>query len=149
MRIPALVALLLIPVAGQAQEDRRHPGYPPTILLASAAEEGGKVVILMSRPGVEAPPVDAKVEPGDRYETVWVPLKKVTLGETVQAFGVDGQPVTPKAVLKALSKPNGVGVFLRSHANDPEKPPAFYRRLFAEGTLLLVAKPDDLYNPMP
>lgn len=149
MRIPVFLALLLILVAGQAQEDRRHPGYPPTILLASAAEEGGKVVILMSRPGVEAPPVDAKLKPGDRLETVWVPLRKVTLGETVQAFGVDGRPVTSQAVLKALAKPNGVGVFLRSYANDAVTPPAFYRQLFAEGTLLLVANPDDLYNPMP
>jgi hypothetical protein len=149
MRISALVALLLFVPAGNSQENQDHPGYPPTILLASATEVGGKVVIQLSRPGPVPPSVDGKVKPGDRFKTEWVPLRKVTLGETVQAFAVDGKPVEPKAVLKVLAKPKGVGVFMRNYANDPVTPPAFYRDLFREGSLLLVANPGDLYNPKP
>ncbi len=80
---------------------------------------------------------------------VGVPLRTVTLGQTVQVFGVDGQAVEPKAVLRALAKPKGVAVFLRNYANDPLTPPPFYRELFREGTLLLTASPWDLYNPKP
>lgn len=149
MRIFVLVALLLFVSVSNAQEKNAHPGYAPTMLLASAEVEGGKVVIQMSRPGPVPPRNDGKAQPGDRPITEWVPLRKVTLGETVQAFGVDGKPVGPKAVLKALAKPKGVGVFMRSYANDPLTPPAFYRELFREGTLLLVANARDLYNPKP
>lgn len=148
MRILALVALLLIVPAGKAQEKQAHPGYPPTLLLASASEQDGKVVVQIARPG----PVPAEVgkeKPGERPMTEWVPLRKVTVGDTVQAFTVDGKPVEPKAVLKALAKAKGVGVFMRSYANDLLTPPAFYRDLFREGTLLLVVKPEDLYNPKP
>ncbi len=149
MRIVAIAALLLTVSATYAQEKQDHPGYPPTLFLASASEQEGKVVIQMSRPGPVPPSEDGKERPGERPITEWVPLKKVTLGDTVQAFGVDGKPVEPKAVLKALAKPKGVGVFMRNFANDPLTPPAFYRDLFREGTLLLVVKPEDLYNPKP
>lgn len=149
MRILALMALLLIVPAGKAEEKQAHPGYPPTLLLASAAEQDGKVVIQITRPGPVPPPEDGKEKPGERPMTEWVPLRKVTLGDTVQAFAIDGKPVQPKAVLKALAKAKGVGVFMRSYANDPLTPPAFYRDLFREGTLLLVVKPEDLYNPKP
>jgi hypothetical protein len=149
MRITALVALLLFIPAGNAQENQAHPGYPPTVLRASASKEDGKVVIQLSRPGPVPPAVDQKVKPGDRFATEWVPLRKVTLGETVQVFGVNGKPMDPKSVLKALARPKGVGVFMRNYANDPLTPPAFYRELFREGTLLLVANPGDLYNPKP
>jgi hypothetical protein len=149
MRIVALAALLLIVPATEAQQKQAHPGYPPTVLLASAAEEKGKVAIQMSRPGPVLPPDDGKLKPGDRYMTEWVKLRKVTLGDKVQAFGVDGKPVGAKAVLKALAKPKGVAVFMRSYANDPLTPPLFYRDLFREGTLILVVHPEDLYNPKP
>jgi hypothetical protein len=149
MRILALAVLLLIVSAAHSQQKEAHPGYPPTLLLASASDQVGKVVIQMSRPGPVPPPEDGKEKQGERPMTEWAPLRKVTLGDTVQAFGVDGKPVEPKAVLKALAKPKGVGVFMRSYANDPLTPPAFYRDLFREGTLLLVVKPEDLYNPKP
>jgi hypothetical protein len=145
MRTLALAAVLLASAA-HAQE---HPGYPPTVLLAAASEQAGKVVVQMSRPGPLPPPVDGKVKPGDRYMTEWIPLRPVTLGETVQAFRVDGEPVGPKAVLKALAKPRGVAVFMRSYSNDPLTPPAFYRALFRDGTLILTANPADLYNEKP
>lgn len=149
MRMPIFVALLCIAPAGYAQESHDHPGYPPTMLLASAAEEGGKVIVQLYRPEPMLPLVDEKVQPGNRFKTKWVPLRKVALGETVQAFAVDGNRVEPKGVLKALAKPTGVGVFLHSYANDPPTPPAFYRDLFREGTVLMVANPEDLYNARP
>jgi hypothetical protein len=149
MRIIALVGLLLIVSAAHAQQKQAHPGYPPTMLLASASEQEGKVVIQLSRPGPVLPPEDGKVKPGDRYLTEWVKLRKVTLGDTVQAFGVDGEPVGPKAVLKALAEPKGVVVFMRSYANDPLTPAAFYRTLIREGTIILVVRAEDLYNPKP
>jgi hypothetical protein len=149
MRILPLAVFLLFVSAAFSQQKEAHPGYPPTLLLASASDQEGKVVVQISRPGPVPPPADGKEKPGERPMTEWVPLREVTLGETVQAFGVDGKPVEPKAVLKALAKPKGVGVFMRSYDNDPLTPPEFYRELFREGTLLLVVKPDDLYYPQP
>jgi len=129
--------------------EKAHPGYPPTMLRASAEERDGKVIVQMSRPGPVPPPVDGKVKESDRHETEWVPLRKVTLGDTVHAFGVDGEPMGSKALLKALAKPVGVVVFFRSYANDPLVPPALYRALLREGTIILVARQDDLYNAKP
>jgi hypothetical protein len=149
MRIVALAGLLLIRSAADAQQKQAHPGYPPTMLLASASEQKGKVVIQMSRPGLVLPPDDGKARPGDRSMTEWVPLRKVMLGDTVQAFGVDGELVGPKAVLKALAEPKGVVVFIRSYANDPPTPAPFYRTLIREGTIILVVRADDIYNPKP
>lgn len=151
MRLVAMVSwLLMVPVVN-AKDKEPHPGYPPTMLLASASAEGGKVVVQCFRPGPVPPEVDEQgnIKPGDRYETEWVPLRPVILGETVQAFGVNGQPVDRQALLKALAKPQGVGVFYRNYNNDPLVPPAFYRKLFREGTLLLITNPNDLYNPPP
>jgi hypothetical protein len=130
-------------------EESAHPGYPPTVLLASAADREGKVEIQLSRPGPVTPSVDERVKPGDRFETEWVPLRMVTLGETVEAYGIDGKRLESKAVLKALAKPQGVAVFMRNYANDPPNPAPFYAALFREGTILLVANPADLYNPEP
>lgn len=82
-------------------------------------------------------------------KTEWVQLRKVTLGDKVKAFGVDGKPLGSKGVLNALAKPTGVAVFLRSYANDPFTPPSFYRDLFREGTLILVADAEVLHNQKP
>ena len=67
----------------------------------------------------------------------------------VQAFGVDGERVGAKAVLKALAEPKGVAVFIGRDPKDPQAPPAFYRSLLREGTIILVVKPADIYNPKP
>lgn len=136
-------------ISSFATAQPEHPGYSPTLFLASASEVGGKIVIQPFRPGTVPPPVDRKEKPGERYATEWVPLRKVTLGETVHVFGTDGKPVAPQAVLKALAKPKGVAIFQRSYDNDPQVPHAFYRDLLREGTLILVARHDDLFNPKP
>jgi hypothetical protein len=147
MRVSALLMLLLTVPAGIAQEKPAPPGQSPALWLASAREQDGKVVVQIARPGVPAPPADPKEKPAEGL--VWVNLRKVTLGETVQAFGVEGERVGPKAVVKALAEPTGVAVFIRSYPDDPQTPPAFYRSLLREGTILLVVKAEDLYNPKP
>jgi hypothetical protein len=149
MRLVALAALLSIVPISRSQEKEAHPGYSPTLLLASASEQEGKVVIQISQPGPVPPDRQPKVKPSERFATEWVDLRKVTLGEKVHAFGVDGKPLEKKAVLKTLAKPRGVAVFMRSYENDPQTPPAFYRALLREGTTILVVRPEDLYNPKP
>ena len=81
--------------------------------------------------------------------TEWVHLRKVTLGDTVHAFAVDGKPTEPKAVLKALAEPKGVAVFIRSYPNDPLIPAPFYRALLREDTIILVVRAEDIYNAKP
>ena len=122
MRKLALATLLLIVPAGNAQQKQAHPGYPPTLLLASASQQDGKVIIQIAQPGPVPPPEDGKRE-RDAVMTEWVNLNKVTLGETVQAFGVDGERVGAKAVLKALAEPKGVAVFIGRDPKDPQAPP--------------------------
>jgi hypothetical protein len=58
--------LLLIVSATQSQQKEAHPGYPPTLLIASASEQEGKVIIQRSQPGPVRPREDGKVKPGDR-----------------------------------------------------------------------------------
>jgi hypothetical protein len=147
MRVLLLVALLSVVPAGRAQEKPAPGGQPPALWLASAAERDGKVVVQIARPGMPTPPTDLKEKPAEGL--VWVNLRPVTLGDTVHAFGVDGKRVEPKAVLKALAEPKGVAVFLRSYPTDPVTPPKFYRAMIREGTILLVANAEDLYNPKP
>ena len=149
MRIFALPVLLWIAHTCNAQEKQAHPGYAPTLLLASASAQEGQVVIQMSRPGPVLPPEDRTEERGDRHMTEWVNLRKVTLGKTVQAFGVDGLQKKPKAVLEALAKPKGVAVFIRNYASDPLTPAPFYRAMLREGTIILVVNSEDIYNAAP
>jgi hypothetical protein len=147
MRVSAIGVLLLIVSAGIAQDKPPPPGPSPALWLASAAEQDGKVLVQIARPGLPPPPVDQNEKPAEGL--LWVNLRKVTLGEKVQAFGVDGERVGPKAVLKALAERKGVAVFIRSYPDDPQTPPAFYRSLLREGTILLVVNAEDLYNPKP
>jgi hypothetical protein len=106
------------------------------------------VIIQIAQAGPVPPPEDGKRKP-DAVMTEWVNLNKVTLGETVQAFGVDGERVEPKAVLKALAEPKGVAVFIGRDPKDPQAPPTFYRSLLREGTIILVVRGGDIHNPKP
>jgi hypothetical protein len=147
MRAIVLAAGVAVAAGGFAQEKPAPPGLAPTILLASAAKRDGKVVVQIAHAGVPVPPVNPKDKPTEG--AVWVNLRPVTLGETVQAYGVDGERVEPEAVVKALAEPKGVAVFVRSYPTDPVTPPAFYRSMFREGTIILVVKAEDLYHPKP
>jgi hypothetical protein len=146
MRVLILAVVLMVVPAGRAQ-DKPPPGPHPVLWLASATPKDGKVIVQISMPGLPPPPADPTDKPAEG--SVWVELQKVTLDKTVQAFGVDGKRVGPKVVLKALAEPKGVAVFIRSNVKDPEVPPAFYRSLFREGTLILVVRSQDIYNPKP
>jgi hypothetical protein len=155
MRLLSTMALLVLVAVGvvaaqpKSPAKERHPGYPPTLMLASASEAKGKVIVQIFRPGPAIPPVDPEPAPGDRYETEWVPLRPVILGESVRAFTVKGEPLDARSVLKELAKPKGAAIFLRSYQNDPLVPAPFYREMFRDGTVLLVAMHEDLYNPPP
>jgi hypothetical protein len=79
----------------------------------------------------------------------WFNLRKVTLGKTVQVFRANGKPAEPSFVLKALAKPRGVAVFIRTQGSDPAKPDPFYLALLREGTLVLVVSEKDIYPQEP
>jgi hypothetical protein len=66
----------------------------------------------------------------------WSNLEKVILGKTVQVFRVNGKVAEPNYVLKALAKPRGVVVFVRTEGWEPPDP--FYLSLFREDTPVLV-----------
>jgi hypothetical protein len=78
----------------------------------------------------------------------WANLRKVTLGQTVRAFGVDGKPVEARAVLKALTEPKGVAVFVRYYQPllDPDP---FYLAMLREGTIVLVVAAEDVFDLKP
>ena len=141
-----LVALLLVVPAGDSQEKQAAPGQAPHLWLASAAERDGKVVIQIARAWPKAS--KAKENPAADV-MVWDNLRKVTLGETVQAYAVDGKRVEAKTVLKALAKPKGVAVFVRIYNFDPPNPPPFYLALLREGTIVLVVEGSDVYELVP
>lgn len=147
MRALLAVTLLSLAPLAAAQEKSAHPGYSPVLMQASAKQEGDRVIVQIARPGPKPPPTDRR-QPFV-LELEWVNLRKVTLGETVQAFGVDGKPLDAKAVLKALAEPTGVAVFLRTYTTDPTTPAAYYRAMLREGTVLLMVRGEDLYYPKP
>ena len=85
----------------------------------------------------------------------WVNRQKEILGQTVHAYRVasdiadlpDYLLLQPDAVLKALAKPAGVAVYVRTKDSDPARPDAFYLALLREGTIVLVVH--DLLPPEP
>jgi len=60
MRLLAMTGLLWITPAGVAQEKKAPSGHPPTLWLASANEQEGKVVVQIFRIGPPVPPEDPK-----------------------------------------------------------------------------------------
>jgi hypothetical protein len=157
MRVLTLLSatlLLFVPV-GNAQEKDAPPGQPPQLWLASASEQDGKVVIQIAkaeeRAGLGGP---GGFEPGVKSLPAtmvmkWSNLRKVTLGKTVHAFRVNGERAEPKSVLKALAKPKGVAVFVRTKESDPPRPDPFYLALLREDTLVLVVNDKDIYAEKP
>jgi hypothetical protein len=157
MRVLTLlsVSLLLLARVGGAQEKDAPAGQPPQLWLASASEQDGMVVIQIAKPeeraGVGGP---GGFEPGVKTLPAtmvmkWSDLRKVTLGKTAQAFRVNGERAEPKSVLKALGKPKGVAVLVRTKEDDPTRPDPFYLALLREDTLLLVVNHKDIYIDRP
>jgi hypothetical protein len=150
-----LATLLVILPVGSAQEKKAPPGQPPQLWMASASEQGGKVVIQIAKPeergGIEG---RGGSEPGVKSlpsttVMMWSNLRKVTLGETVQAFRVNSERAEAKSVLKALANPKGVAVFVRTKKSDPPRPDPFYLALLREDTLVLVVNDKDIYPEKP
>jgi hypothetical protein len=139
---------LLVAVVGSELEKDPPPGEPPQLWLASAEQQDGKVVVQLARQEYKTPrrPIIAEA-------MRWENLRKVTLGHSVQAFGVNGKPLEPKFVLKALAERRGVAVFVRNNVRDRPKdltePHAFYLGLLRAGTIVLVAAGADIYPLAP
>jgi hypothetical protein len=156
MRVSTLLTLALlvfVPVA-RAEEKEAPRGGSPQLWLASASQQDGQVVIQLAEPVEQGGAGGQVVGPGVRSlpaTTVmkWRNLPRVTLGKTAQAFRVDGKPAEPDAVLKALARPRGVAVFVRTNASDPARPDPFYLALLREETLVLVVNHKDLYPAEP
>jgi hypothetical protein len=157
MRVLTLVSatLLLFVSVASAQEKDAPPGQPPQLWLASVSDQDGEVVIQIAKPerrgGLGGP---GGFEPGVKSlpaTTVmkWSNLRKVTLGKTVQALRVNGQGAETKFVLKALGKPKGAAVFVRTRESDAAMPDPFYLALFREDTLVLVLNEKDIYPQEP
>ena len=144
--IPPFVGLLMIVQVGAGQESPAPPGHPPQLWLASASRQDGKVVIQIARarPKASNPKVHSAAD-----VIVWDNLRKVTLGETVRAYGVDGEPLEAKAVLNKLANPRGVAVFVRIYQFDPPEPPRFYLELLRKGTIVFVVDGGDVYDLAP
>jgi hypothetical protein len=147
LTLASLGAMLFSSMATAADAPARPPGKPPILALASASEKDGKVVVQIAQARVRfAPPA---ADGGGGTDIVWNNLKPVTLGETVQAYNVDGTPAEPGAVLMALAEETGVAVFVRLFDFDPAEPPEFYLSLLRKGTIVLVVKAEDVADPIP
>ena len=138
-----LSVVLLCVMSAAAHEDLPPPNKPPQLWRASATQQDGKVVIQIAEPRYEAPRKAVSAE-----AMKWKYLKKVTLGKSVHAFGVDGKRVESKAVLKALRKPTCVAVFMRFYEPllDPDP---FYLATLREGTIVFVVAADAIGDPIP
>ena len=154
MRWLMLVSIVLpmcASIANGEEKDTAPRGDSPQLLMASATQKDGKIIIDIARPVEQgAGPLVVGPGIGSLPATMvmnWVVLKKFTLGKTVQAFRVDGKPVEPEAVLKALAKQKGVAVFIR--ANVQAKPEPFYLSLLRGDTIALVVAHKDFYPTEP
>jgi len=138
-----LSVVLLYVVSATAHEDIPPPNEPPQLWRASATEQDGSVVIQIARPKYETPRKAVSAE-----AMTWKNLKKVTLGESVRAFGVDGKRLESTAVLKALQQPMGVAVFVRFYEPllDPDP---FYLAMLRKGTISFVVAADAISDPIP
>lgn len=144
-------AFLLFVSTGIAQERAAPPGEPLHLWLASASQSDGKVVVQIASPAEQGGPGGGELRPGVGTlpaTTVmrWVKRQEAILGKRVDAYRVAcdlaGLPgyhlVQPDDVLKALAKPTGVAVYVRTKGSDPARPDAFYLALLREGTIVLV-----------
>jgi hypothetical protein len=146
MRCKGVLFLILAALANEgAGAPPFPPGQPPHLWLASAIEQDGRVVIQV----YEALPANTD----DHFAAdmmLWQELQSVVLGETVRAYGVDGELLDPQVVLAALENPTGVAVFITLFHFDPDEPPEFYLSLLQEDTVVLVSAADDLRGvPVP
>ncbi len=122
------ITLLLLGSIGNAGEKDAPREPSPVLWLASASKHDGNVVIQIAKPidqsASRGPP---NLGPGIRSlppppVMKWRNLEKVILGKTVRVFRVNGKPAEPDYVLKALAKPRGVAIFVRTEGWDAPDP---------------------------
>jgi hypothetical protein len=121
------------PRPGHAGGKMAPPNEPPQLWRASAAQEEGKVVIQIARPEYVSPRKAVAAE-----VMKWDYMRKVTLGDGIRAYEVNGKRIAPDAVLTALAEPKGVAVFVR-YGRTLIDPDPFYLALLREGAIVLVA----------
>jgi hypothetical protein len=148
MRNLLCVAVFAIVSAVNAQEKDPPPGQPPQLWLAQAEASDGKLIIQISRQDYKAPRQAVPKEP-----MKWDKLRSVVIGQNAQAFGVDGKPLEPRYLVKALAEPKGVAVFVRQRirgtADELADPAPFYLGMLREGTVVLVVFGADIYPLAP
>jgi len=143
--LPLLFAVFA--AADEKPKDEAPRSNSPLLLQASAKLADGTVLVridspieqgvgpLVHRDGIGSLPPYAIMR--------WLERRTLTLGKTVQAYRTDGKPADAEAVLKALTKPKGVAVFVRSRKDDPAKPDPFYLSLLRQDTLALMVEEKD------
>ena len=142
-KILVLSVALVCVVSATADDDNPPPNKPPQLWRALATEQDGKVVIQIARPEYDVPRKSVSAE-----AMKWHNLQKVTLGNSVHAFGVDGKRVESTAVFEALRQPKGVAVFVRFYEPllDPDP---FYLAMLREDTIVFVVAADAILDPIP
>ncbi len=140
--------------AGAQFKDTAPRGDSPKLWQASAVLVDGKVLIHIARPTEQATPDGGRrpdgvvVQPSGAVMN-WVDdPRKMTLGKNVIANRTDGKAIEGDAVLKALAKPKGVAVFVRTDVSK-SKPEPFYLGLLREDAIALVAEEKDIYPTEP
>lgn len=135
--------------------DTAPRGDSPKLWQASAVLVDGKVRIQIARPIEQATPDGGPradgvvIQPSGKVMN-WVnDSKKMTLGKNVIAIRANGKIMEGDAVLKALAKPKGVAVFVRSNISSKTRPELFYLGLLREDTVALVAEQKDIYPTEP
>ena len=150
-----IVLMLLGTFQTVAAEDKPDPptGDQPKLMRARAIEKDGSVVVSYSWPVLK--PKYQTVE--EEVEGKTVSMTHVTYdfvewnetdlridGETVKAFGVDGEEIAAKSLLERLKKPTLVAVVL--HAPRAEvKLDLYYLNALREDTVVFTAPVTTFY----
>jgi hypothetical protein len=151
----SFIGLLIFTSFASAQfKDTAPRGDSPKLWQASGVLVDGKVLIQIARPAEQATPDGGRRPDGVVIQPSGVVMnwvndpRKMTLGKNVIAYRADGKVMEADAVLKALAKPKGVAVFVRTDVSKA-KPEAFYLGLLREDTIALVAEEKDIYPTEP
>ena len=138
-----LVSLGWSQPSGVGKNEKRAPNVEPHVFRATATEVKGEVVVQVACPCIRLP-YDAERKPLQGTVYVWEEIKPLTLGKEVAAYSQAGRPVGKEAVLKALAKPTMAVCFVRSNADDPERPDPVFLEVFREEAVILVYNAKDI-----
>ena len=143
LKVTCLFLLLASPL--NAMGDNPPPGEPPQFWRATASRMENEPVIVLERPEYVAPRKAVFPE-----EMRWQKLRTATLDKTCRAFRPDGKAVDVETVLKRLTKPQGVVVFVR-YAEDDFKtdPHPYYLSMLRRDIIVLVVDANAIFDLRP